>query len=58
VKNEEDMNRDVFKSDTTFFAIPELELELAPGTLGSLYTTVEGLLDKIHEHLSNANPFG
>jgi len=55
---EADMNRDVFKSDTTFFAIPELELELAPGTLGSVYTTVEGLVDKIAEHLSNVNPFG
>jgi zinc finger protein len=58
VKNLEDLNRDVYKSDTTYFAIPELELELAPGTLGSLYTTVEGLIDKIHEHLTNSNPFG
>ena len=48
----------MFKSDTTFFSIPELELELQPGTLGSVYTTVEGLVDKIHEHLSASNPFG
>lgn len=52
VKNASDLNRDVFKSDTTYFAIPELDLELAPGTLGSVYTTVEGLIEKIHEHLS------
>jgi len=26
--------------------------------LGSVYTTVEGLLDKIIEHLNNVNPFG
>lgn len=54
----DDLNRDVFKSDTTFFSIPELDLELAPGTLGSVYTTVEGIVDKIHEHLSASNPFG
>lgn len=58
VNGEEDLNRDVFKSDTTYFEIPELELELAPGTLGSVYTTVEGMLDKIHEHLMSTNLIG
>lgn len=58
VIGDRDLNRDVFKSDTTFFSIPELGLELQPGTLGSMYTTVEGLLDKIYEHLDNSNPFG
>lgn len=29
-----------------------------PGTLGSMYTTVEGLLAKILDHLNEANPFG
>ena len=38
--------------------IPEVELELQPGTLGSVYTTVEGILDKIIEHLDANNPFG
>lgn len=58
VKSPIDMNRDVYKSDTTYFAIPELGLELQPGTLGGVYTTVEGLLDKIYEHLKATNPFG
>lgn len=58
VKHTQDLNRDVFKSDTTYFAIPELGLELQPGTLGSVYTTVEGLLDKIITHLDASNPFG
>jgi zinc finger protein len=58
VKTAEDLNRDIFKSDTTYFAIPELGLELQPGTLGSVYTTIEGLLDKIVEHLDSTNPFG
>ena len=29
-----------------------------PGTLGSLYTTVEGMLIKISDHLESVNPFG
>lgn len=58
VIGDRDLCRDVFKSDTTFFSIPELGLELQPGTLGSMYTTVEGLLDKIYEHLDSSNPFG
>jgi zinc finger protein len=58
VKTATDLNRDVFKSDTTYFEIPEIGLELQPGTLGSVYTTVEGLLDKIIDHLSDVNPFG
>jgi len=58
IEKEEDLNRDVFKSDTAYFSIPEVDLELAPGTLGSMYTTVEGLIDKIHDHLQSANPFG
>jgi zinc finger protein len=58
VKTSEDLNRDVFKSDTTMLAIPEVDLELQPGTLGSMYTTMEGLLDKIITHLNDTNPFG
>lgn len=57
VQNPEDINRDVFKSDTCFFAIPEIELELQPGTLGSVYTTVEGMLTKIIDQLEETNPF-
>jgi hypothetical protein len=37
--------------------IPELELELGCGTLGGVYTTVEGLVSKIHTSLGNSNPF-
>jgi zinc finger protein len=42
-----DMNRDIFKSDSCHIEIPEVEFEMAPGTLGSVYTTTEGLLDKV-----------
>lgn len=58
VKCEEDLNRDVFKSDTTYLCIPEVDLELQPGTQGSMYTTMEGLLDQIITHLADTNPFG
>jgi zinc finger protein len=40
------------------FAIPELDFEMAPGSLDSMYTTVEGLLDKLHDALTENNPFG
>lgn len=57
-KEESDLNRDVFKSDTCTVNFPELGLELQPGTQGSMYTTIEGLFDQIHRHLEQTNPFG
>jgi len=47
IQNPVDINRDVFKSDTCTVIIPEIDLQLEPGTLGGVYTTVEGLLTKI-----------
>jgi len=32
-------------------------LELDYGTLGGVFTTVEGLLEKISDHLGSQNPF-
>lgn len=58
VENEKDLNRDVFKSDSCVLAIPEVDFVLAPGSLGGVYTTVEGLLDKIITNLEENNPFG
>lgn len=52
-----DLRRDLFKSDTCGVRIPELDLELTYGTLGGVYTTVEGLLEKIYEHLSGICSF-
>ena len=51
------MDRSVIKSDTALVEIPELELQLSEGTLGSLVTTVEGLVKKIHEKLANSLNF-
>lgn len=35
VSEPEDLNRDVFKSDTAKFTIKELDFDMAPGSLGS-----------------------
>jgi len=52
-----DLSRDILKSDTCGFSIPELELELLGGTLGGRFTTVEGLLQQIMTELEEKNPF-
>lgn len=58
VKTPDDLAREVLKSDTAGIAIPEIDLELAEGGLDGLYTTVEGLLQKMRDRLTKANPFG
>ncbi|PON74170.1 Zinc finger, ZPR1-type [Trema orientale] len=57
VKNTKDLSRDVIKSDTAGVKIPELDLELASGTLGGIVTTVEGLITKISESLERVHGF-
>ncbi|XP_067118324.1 zinc finger protein ZPR1 [Centruroides vittatus] len=52
-----DMTRDVLKSETCKILIPELELEVGSHTLGSKFTTLEGLLTNIKEQLKVDNPF-
>lgn len=54
----DDLEREVLKSDTSGITIPELEMELAEGGLDGLYTTVEGLMNKLYTRLEQANPFG
>lgn len=57
VTRPEDLDRDVFKSDTAKVTIPEFDFEMMPGSLGSFYTTVEGLLGLLIDRLNSANPF-
>ncbi|XP_006605520.1 zinc finger protein ZPR1 homolog isoform X2 [Glycine soja] len=57
VKNVNDLSRDVIKSDTASVKVPELDLELASGTLGGIVTTVEGLITKISESLERVHGF-
>jgi zinc finger protein len=58
VQKPEDISRDVFKSDSCVLTIPEVDFSMMPGTLGSMYSTVEGLLDQTIRHLKESNPFG
>lgn len=57
VECEEDMNRDIFKSETAEIIIPELGLTIVSGSLGGVYSTVEGLFVKMLETLRDQNPF-
>lgn len=51
VEEPDDLARDILKSETCGLSIPELSLELNPGTLGGRFTTIEGLLTQVHEEL-------
>jgi len=55
--DEEDLSRDILKSETCALMIPEINLELTYGTLGGRFTTIEGLLDQIYEELDTKTPF-
>mmetsp|Transcript_5448 Transcript_5448/g.10381 ORF Transcript_5448/g.10381 Transcript_5448/m.10381 type:complete len:190 (+) Transcript_5448:581-1150(+) len=52
VENENDLKREVIKSDSAGIEIPELQLTLMEGGMGGVYTTVEGLLQKMHDSLA------
>jgi zinc finger protein len=39
------------QSETAGLVIPEIDLELNPGTLGGRFTTLEGLLNQVYEEL-------
>jgi len=47
----EDLARDILKSETCGLNIPELSLDLTPGTLGGRFTTIEGLLNQVSDEL-------
>jgi zinc finger protein len=53
----EDLSRDILKSESCGLAIPEIGLELATGTLGGRFTTVEGLLTQVFEELEGRSQF-
>lgn len=57
VNGEDDMNRDLFKSETAEVEIKELGLTITEGSLGAFYSTVEGLFMKMVETLQGNNPF-
>lgn len=52
ITDSEDLARDILKSETCGLSIPELNLDLTPGTLGGRFTTIEGLLTQVLEELN------
>jgi len=56
VSKPEDYDRDIFKSETAKITIPELDFETNTGSMGSMFTTVEGVIDKLINNL-NETPF-
>ncbi|KAG1445731.1 hypothetical protein G6F56_009812 [Rhizopus delemar] len=53
----EDLSRDILKSETCGLSIPDIDLELTPGTLGGRFTTVEGLLRQVYDELKRRASF-
>jgi len=51
-----DLSRSLLKSETAKLEIPEIELELTPGTLGGKFTTIEGIMLDVVGQLK-FNPF-
>ncbi|PUU74656.1 ZPR1 zinc-finger domain-domain-containing protein [Tuber borchii] len=51
VEDEDDLARDILKSETCALQCPELNLDLTPGTLGGRFTTLEGLLTQVYDDL-------
>lgn len=51
VNSQEDLARDILKSETCALECPDLGLSVNPGTLGGRFTTVEGLLTQVRDDL-------
>lgn len=57
VNKPDDLNRDIFKSESAEITINELALTIVSGSLGGVFSTVEGLLVKMLDTLRDQNPF-
>ena len=49
----DDLSRSFLKSDTATIYIPQVGVELIPGTLGSKFTTIEGFLNDLINNFEN-----
>ncbi|KAJ1794627.1 nucleolar zinc-finger protein [Coemansia sp. RSA 2399] len=57
LEDKDDLSRDILKSETSSFKVPELDLDMFAGTMGGKFTTIEGLLRQVHEELDRKVPF-
>jgi zinc finger protein len=51
VNSQEDLNRDILKSHTASISLPSIDFEMMMGSLGGVFTTLEGLLLKVRRDL-------
>ncbi|CCG82163.1 Zinc finger protein zpr1 [Taphrina deformans PYCC 5710] len=51
VDDADDLALDILKSESCALTVPELALDLHPGTLGGRFTTIEGLLAQVYDEL-------
>jgi len=51
VTTQEDLNRDILKSETCCLRIPQLEFEAGALSLSGRFTTIEGLITSLYEQL-------
>lgn len=51
VKDSKDLSRDLLKSENCTLLVPECRVEIAPGTMGGRFTTVEGILTQMRDDL-------
>lgn len=51
VEDADDLALDILKSESCALSVPELSLDLHPGTLGGRFTTIEGLLAQVYDEL-------
>ena len=54
ISKPEDLNRDVFKSESAAILMPEIGLDVASGSLGGVFSTIEGVIEKVRFNLSDA----
>ncbi|KAJ1769259.1 nucleolar zinc-finger protein [Coemansia sp. RSA 1813] len=57
LEDKDDLSRDILKSETSSFKVPEIELDMFAGTMGGKFTTIEGLLRQVHDELDRKAPF-
>jgi len=57
IRTKEDLARDILKSDMASIQIPELEWDIGMGCIAGKFTTLEGILNDLKEHLIDKNPF-
>ncbi|KAI9506960.1 ZPR1 zinc-finger domain-containing protein [Coemansia spiralis] len=57
LEDKDDLSRDILKSETSSFKVPELDLDMFAGTMGGKFTTIEGLLRQVHDELDRKASF-